>query len=598
MTRASVPSVVSAGLCAILLSLGSSASELVAAEPIQSAIGVTRTGTAIECEYGPNDLDLESGLTRLLLVAGADGEQASVDAARHVVRWFRTSPDAAAYREQFSLSVIPCLNPDGLASDRKATNASGGNPTSGYPPAGPAYRDEKNPEAAYVWRWIGLHAPDLIIELRAGGENRWEIVEAVGDQLDQLAKRLPPPRHARFPADDSLVGQLPHTAASDVGTVPAIRWRGTASNAMTAFQPLLDAVAACDWRPSPARREIQRRLHRQPREITRELLEHYGQDLTQAVYIQALAVIGRQRYLQAGGEADTAWIAPIENIVADYYRGERSSTPKNGSGLSGHLVFTELARVTTGARRARYIELARAAADLAFDANGNVRDVMPFHSEMSDAVFMGGPILASVGALTGDERYFEACVKHLRFMRELDLREDGLYRHSPLNASAWGRGNGFPAIGVAMCLSDLPAAHAGREKILRAFRQHMAALTKHQDPTGCWHQVIDHPESYREFTSTCMITFAMARGIRRGWLEEETYDPVVRRAWQSIKTRIGPDGKLVDVCAGTGKQKSLRAYYDRTAILGRDPRGGAMALLVCNEMASYLAVVRDGGEDN
>jgi hypothetical protein len=42
----------------------------------------------------------------------------------------------------------------------------------------------------------------------------------------------------------------------------------------------------------------------------------------------------------------------------------------------------------------------------------------------------------------------------------------------------------------------------------------------------------------------------------------------------------------VDVCTGTGKQKSLRDYYDRGAILGPDPRGGGMAWLIASEMAN------------
>ena len=50
--------------------------------------------------------------------------------------------------------------------------------------------------------------------------------------------------------------------------------------------------------------------------------------------------------------------------------------------------------------------------------------------------------------------------------------------------------------------------------------------------------------------------------------------------------RIGHDGGLVDVCTGTGKQKSLRDYLDRPAILGSDPRGGAMALLLATELAA------------
>ena len=103
-----------------------------------------------------------------------------------------------------------------------------------------------------------------------------------------------------------------------------------------------------------------------------------------------------------------------------------------------------------------------------------------------------------------------------------------------------------------------------------------------------WHQVIDHRESYREMTSTCMITFSMIRGIREGWLDEKQYAPLIERAWNAIKTRVAFDGTLVDVCTGTGKQTSVRGYFDRMAILGKDTRGGAMAFLVSNEMAQWL----------
>jgi rhamnogalacturonyl hydrolase YesR len=113
----------------------------------------------------------------------------------------------------------------------------------------------------------------------------------------------------------------------------------------------------------------------------------------------------------------------------------------------------------------------------------------------------------------------------------------------------------------------------------------LRALRPHQDPTGAWHQVIDHPGSYREFTVTCMITFAMLRGVRLGWLDAKEFAPHIEKAWPAILARIAADGTLVDVCTGTGKQKSLRDYLDRPAILGHDPRGGAMGLLVTTEMA-------------
>jgi unsaturated rhamnogalacturonyl hydrolase len=202
---------------------------------------------------------------------------------------------------------------------------------------------------------------------------------------------------------------------------------------------------------------------------------------------------------------------------------------------------------------------------------------------MSDAVFMGSPILARVGKLTGESKYFDMCARNFEFIKKLTMRSDHIYRHSPLDEAAWGRGNGFPALGLALTLSDLPEDHPAYASILRDYRDHMAAMAKVQDFTGHWRQVVDHSGSYRELTSTCMITFAMARGIRRGWLDPK-YREHVERGWAAISGRVASDGGLIDVCTGTGKQKSLRDYFNRTAILGKDDRGGAMALQAALEV--------------
>jgi hypothetical protein len=82
--------------------------------------------------------------------------------------------------------------------------------------------------------------------------------------------------------------------------------------------------------------------------------------------------------------------------------------------------------------------------------------------------------------------------------------------------------------------------------MLAAYRVHMRALLRHQDPTGMWHQVIDHPESYRELTAISMIAVAMMRGLRHGWLARQTYEPATGRAWYALKSRIAPNGALVN----------------------------------------------------
>ena len=102
-----------------------------------------------------------------------------------------------------------------------------------------------------------------------------------------------------------------------------------------------------------------------------------------------------------------------------------------------------------------------------------------------------------------------------------------------------------------------------------------------------WHQVIDQPGSYAEFTSTCMIAYSILRGIRNHWLDDDKYLDSVSRAAIAIKGRISNDGKLLDVCTGTGKQKSLTDYFHRTAILGKDARGGAMGLTFMVELLDW-----------
>jgi len=536
----------------------------------RSAIGVTRHGTAITCFFADDDLDLNTATLRILLVGGLDGRRDSVQSVLDSLRWFHEDA-AKSIRERVTLSAVPCANPDGTARGTGEMNASGGYPSRGYPPKGTAYNDKSNPESLYLWRWIGMHAPDLVVDVRAGKSLRWFVPASLDAVFQRKVRNVP---------EDSLVRQLPRVAPNETGTVPSIQVE-TPGGFLPQLITMLDKARFSG--PSNARRELQRRLDRSPLEIAKQLSQHYGHDLKQVVYIPAIALIGRLRLGQLT-ESDKH-LKEVAQIALPYFRGEKSTTPRSGSALSGHLVFCELADQVTGDPRKRYVELARVAADLAFDERGQPKPSMPFHSEMSDALFMGGPILARVGRLTGKARYFDACAQHIAFMKKLVLREDGLHRQSPLDEAAWGRGNGFPALGLAMCLTDFPKDHPRRAELLEMFQNHMATLAKHQDPTGMWHQVVDHEESYRELSSTCMITFAMIRGVRKGWLRRETYRPVIDRAWGAIRLRIAPNGRLVNVCTGTGKQKSLRAYYDRAAILGHDARGGAMALLVATEVA-------------
>jgi len=382
-----------------------------------------------------------------------------------------------------------------------------------------------------LWRWIGTHAPDLV--LVAG-------------------------------PDPGLVEALSQGSVIDVGRIPA-----RTVDASTRFLQPLQAVAVSD-----AHQEIARRLTRTPRAFAEELTRVYGHDFTQPNYIAAMALVSRLRL----GERDA-----VEPLLAPYLTGEQDSFARpSQSSLASHLLFFEFAR---RARDDRAKALVLRAAASGFSETGELREFMPLHGGWSDSLFMDVPILAMAGALTGERRYFDMAARHVAFMQRIVLRPDGLYRHQASAEAAWGRGNAFAALGLALTLSEFPKDHPGYPQLLASYRTHMDALARFQDDTGMWRNVVDRPGAYPEYSATAMIGTAMLRGVRNGWLDRDTYEPRVQAAWKSILARTGTDGRLVDVCESTGTRGLTdQDYLRRTAILGRDDRGGGMAMFFATEL--------------
>ncbi|HTT01715.1 MAG TPA: glycoside hydrolase family 88 protein [Steroidobacteraceae bacterium] len=450
----------------------------------------------------------------VLVIGGLSGADASVAAARAALEQLQSRPP----RERpFNLLVIPLANPDAAALQ--------------FPPTGIAYRE--HPEAHALWRWIGIHAPDLVL---------------IGSSQDA-----------------GLAAALSQQPVAEVGRIPA----------RVGIEPATIAhLGAADLVPSEAHREILRRQSRSPLQLARELAVYYGHDFTAPIYINAIALIAQLRL----GD-----VAEVKRLAEPYLNGTRDSLAHpNALSIAGHTLFTALARRTGDPRaKARVV----AAAGLGFEADGSLKEAMPYNGQFSDSLFMGTAILADAGALTGERRYFDMAARHVAFMQRLVLRPDGLYRHQPETDAAWGRGNAFPALGLAWALGEFPHDHPQYGWLLHQYQSLMAVLLRFQNEDGMWPNVIDHPGSYGEYSATAMIAWAMLRGTEQGWLPRRDYRPAVERAWRGILARTGPEGHLVDVCESTAGMSSLQDYLDRAAILGPDPRGGAMALLLATELA-------------
>lgn len=196
----------------------------------------------------------------------------------------------------------------------------------------------------------------------------------------------------------------------------------------------------------------------------------------------------------------------------------------------------------------------------------------------ADDLFMSIPFMLRMARITGDSSWYDDAVHQvIQFNNYLYDTGSGLYKHGWFSQSGetsavfWCRANGWIAWAVAEVLLWLPEDYPGYDSVLNIFNAHMENLSRYQDKTGLWHQVIDHQESYLETSGSAMFVLAMARGINYGWLDKKYADTTIR-GWIGISERITQDGIVSGICRGTPIGYTIDFYNSRETF-DNDPRG-------------------------
>ena len=330
--------------------------------------------------------------------------------------------------------------------------------------------------------------------------------------------------------------------------------------------------------PSPLHKAMLDRVARTPLEIATMLGRRYP-EMPGISYIPALSWSSRLKL--AAMLNDPAIRPRVEGELEPWLRrdaslfGERIQL----TAVAGTLIFGDLAATDERAATARRLfdeGVSQAAAEKAPGA--------PAHGQgWTDDMFMASAVLARSGVRPGHAADLDAAARLLITYAARLQQPGGLFHHAENGPAAWGRGNGFAAFGFIETLTRMPATHPSYAKLLDIYRRHMAAVRAAQAPDGSWRQILDAPGAYREETATAMLTTAMARGVRLGWIDR-SYVPAIQRGWRALAAHITEDGGVVDVCSSTGAGPTKRYYYDRPAVSGGDDRGGAMALVAALEM--------------
>lgn len=168
--------------------------------------------------------------------------------------------------------------------------------------------------------------------------------------------------------------------------------------------------------------------------------------------------------------------------------------------------------------------------------------------------------------------------------------------------SFWGRSIGWYAMGIVDVLDFMPPDHPKREALISIFQSVCKAVAKYQDnETGLWYQVLDQgkrPGNYLEASASSMFIYALAKGIRKGYLGKE-YLGTARKAHDGIVRhliKVDPDGlvSLTQICsvAGLGgpqRRNGTFDYYIGEPVVANDLKGVGSFILASLEMEALLA---------
>jgi unsaturated rhamnogalacturonyl hydrolase len=202
-----------------------------------------------------------------------------------------------------------------------------------------------------------------------------------------------------------------------------------------------------------------------------------------------------------------------------------------------------------------------------------------------DDLYMVGMLQIQAFRASGDPRYADRAARQLSaYLPRLQV-ENGLFYHGTDAPIFWGRGNGWVASALAEVLSSLPESHPSFDALIGHYRKMMETLLRYQADSGMWRQVLDNPEAWEESSATAMVAFAMATGVRHGFLDAVVYEPAVHRAWQALVRATDEDGNLRGVCVGTGKSDDTAFYLARPRIDG-DFHGQAPMLWLATVLLS------------
>ena len=228
-----------------------------------------------------------------------------------------------------------------------------------------------------------------------------------------------------------------------------------------------------------------------------------------------------------------------------------------------------------------------------------------------DGLYMGEPFYAEYAATFHEDTAFNDIAKQFILMEKFarDAKTGLLYhgydesrqqkwanKTTGLSPNFWARAMGWYGMGLVDALEGFPADQPKRNELIGILNRFATAVTKVQDKrTGLWWDILDMPgkeKNYTEASASSMFVYALAKGVRLGYLPssflpvaKKGYDGIIKNFIKVEEGQTNLHGTVsVSGLGGNPYRDGSYDYYMSEKVIVNDPKGVGAFILAANEM--------------
>ena len=229
-----------------------------------------------------------------------------------------------------------------------------------------------------------------------------------------------------------------------------------------------------------------------------------------------------------------------------------------------------------------------------------------------DGLYMGGPFYAEYAMLFEGSAFddianqFTWMEKHARdtktglLYHAWDESKEQKWANKETGTSPlfWARAMGWYADALVDALDYFPVDHPKRQSLIDILNRLVNAIEKQQDKTtGLWYDIMNYSgpgkeKNYFEASASCQFTYAIAKGVRKGYLPvaklalaKKAYAGIIKQFIKVENGQTNLHGTVkVSGLGGNPYRDGSFEYYMSEPVIVNDPKGVGAFLLASTEL--------------